>query len=167
MPTHPQVFFKDIKGNPTTVDEGMYDILITLRKMGVHTKYSCQGGEDDGYRAYFLAYQNSIIPLMKTVIWMFLTFRYSKEIRGFVRNWFRGSVKLELRKTKKRDSQRIKRKIKIGFDHSWAAFFEVKFDWSNDLGKRVVIHWPAECNDKFMRLLFETFMFQEKKKGNL
>lgn len=46
---HPQVAFETFRGIMTTVDEGLFDLLTMLKKLGVETQYSCQGNEFAAY----------------------------------------------------------------------------------------------------------------------
>lgn len=51
--THTQVPFVTLHGRNVTCDEGLYDILTLLKRVGVETHFSCQGAEYGGYICAF------------------------------------------------------------------------------------------------------------------
>lgn len=158
---HQQVPFFPGHGVETHVDEGLIDVLNALREFDVDTRFSCQGGEFEGELAYILAYRRSAMPLIRRILWFYITHRYNKELRRFIKCFVKGSVRFEL-SIHRRSPQYIRRKFSCKTEGSWFPDHVMEFSYSRAHGDRLSVRWPPEEIDMMFKLLVETHILNQK-----
>lgn len=155
MAHHTQVPFKTSTGKRVEVDEGIYSVLMQLRRLGVRTQYSCQGGvPKEGQEAYVLAdymsFRKAIKKIKRNVrrgsyspdshrVAKLLLFSSNKE---FVIVWFEDNFRAE-----KKASYATKFRRR---NYS----YEVQLD--NKYGMRTTLRWPSKETPAILNMLRET-----------
>lgn len=139
---HPQKDFMTHNGKMTTVDEGVYDLMILMRDLGIKTQYSCEDNQITG-QAYVVM---------------------------SMRSWFKFK-RLILRSTFQRHLLSAKRTIEFSLFSSKGSYrwvittvyltqpkrhrvdYRVEHTISNAYGFRTTVRWPSKDTELILKAL--------------
>lgn len=154
MARHTQVDFITANGEETEVDAGIFEILLSLKAMGVNTQYSCQGDE---FGAYVLADRKSFRRVLKAMKKFQRRGDYSPQSGDVVWNFFNIYRHVQITwfhwKGKYDESRVIFRR---GKKNSFASKYSYEQLWDNWHGFRTTLRWPVEDSEKVLWMFLET-----------
>ena len=145
--THVQVPFVTRNGVHTTVDEGLFDILTLLRKMGVETHFSCQGAEFSGY---ICAFTPGMQPVVSKIIELHDRGWLSEQSMRFVTDWRNGYRELTRMMGTSPKYYQINPRVKRKPQH-----FSHERELNGIYGDRTTIRWPKRRTHELHQLLIE------------
>lgn len=143
---HQQVPFRTKSGTLVEVDEGLVEVLSSLRDLGVVTFYSCQGKKPHG--GYILADGKSMSKLLAKIYYLHKRGRYSNDISWLAHRFINGEKIFEQANFKtyeqrgsglKRHHTSKMRKLSFGSEHRYQ--YQIKQMYSKFYGWRVRIGW--------------------------
>lgn len=153
MARHTQVGFITASGEQTEVDAGIYEILISLKVMGVVTQYSCQGDE---FGAYVLADRKSFRRVLKAMKKFQRRGDYSLQSGDVVYDLFHTHREIAItwfhKKGKYNESRVIFRrgKRRSSSDYSYEQLLD------NQYGFRTTLRWHTRDSEKVLMMFLET-----------
>jgi hypothetical protein len=91
---HEQVPFETLDGTWTEVDEGLLGVLECLKKLGVHTKFSCQGAPVQ--KAYISADRQSFKLFEQRLRRAYFSGKLSRQTRDMIKKLIRPGTLVEV-----------------------------------------------------------------------
>lgn len=161
---HKQVDFIDFDGQSVRVDAGMRDVLILMKDLGVNTYHSCEGEKNNS--AYISANGKTAWKLVKKVVVYYVTRKYCKPNRVFVKMFRHGHKSISIDEYKDRGAQGICNpwRFEIQRGNYYTIGHSIEFSYSRFYGFRIVIRWPRQETYMLRNLLFETCVIDQTKR---
>lgn len=159
---HVQTPFKTASGKQVQVDEGLMEVLTSLRDLGVETLYSCEGRKPHG--GYILADGRSMTKLLLKMYYLHKRGRYSRRIAWLAERFILGTKEFEYGKfkvyTRKGDgckSVQMAKMRRVQFQGVYANGYKIEQMYSKHYGWRLSIRWyKTEDLQHIEELLKET-----------
>ncbi len=151
---HPQVSFITSNGLEATVDVGLYRTCLLLKRLGVETLYSCEGGN---YDAYILMDGRDAMKLFKYIRRLERKHLYTQRTSDFLSVLRKADLTLELERF-------AAGQLSDRHSHAmWSRFgsagdlFAIGSSYSRTYGWRTRVCWTyPRHTERFERLLEET-----------
>jgi len=153
---HKQVPFITLNGHSVEVDEGLFETLTELKRLGIYTQFSCQG--DKVFGAYILMDTKSAHRLFKKIKDMEAWGWYSNDHAQTIRKFRQGYRLFEFNIfTSNGNGHRRLFGLKFSRGVNKDQGFAVERDYSKLKGDRFTVRWPTKEIPKVLALLKVTY----------
>jgi hypothetical protein len=136
--THKQLPFRLADNTHTEVDEGLYELLMLLRDLGVKTQYSCEGGR---FSAYVVGDAESFLPVIEKLQEIQSHHYVLQKIfeKPVEETWFH---------------QEMPAVTVVDMDEPY-RWYKWELDHHGDMGDRYVLRWKPKATRLFVEALQE------------
>jgi hypothetical protein len=150
-PEHPQVPFTTLYGEQVEVDEGLLEILEILKRFGVVTLASCQ---NNGGQSYISALRPGMKQFLKKMLSNYESKGYSEEVCELIKGFDTGFKLLDISIFRNEGTVQFPlfTSAKGVYDQHG---YQIEYYFRNDELPGVVIRWPYEQTEIFLRMLQE------------